>query len=45
MKTVIDTAIAAFTAATLVVVTTQGKELGQAQQAVIKDIQSTLQSK
>ena len=41
-KAVIDTAVVAFTAATLVVVTTQGDELGKAQQSLITDIQTTL---
>jgi hypothetical protein len=45
MKPVIDTAIAAFTAATLVVVVTQGEELGKAQVAVVKDVQTALGAK
>lgn len=45
MKAVIDTAIAAVAAVTLVIVTTQGEELGKAQQSLIKDTQAVLGAK
>lgn len=45
MKPVIDTAIVAFAAASLIVVATQGEELGKAQVAVIKDVQTAVKGK